>query len=203
VRLKDGISINASHIISSIPLPRLSGILKGIEPLPHLTFNPYSSVTVINFVFPTSFDKLHPAGFGYLVPRPAEGYESSDNPILGTVFDSCALSQQDESGSQPITKLTVMCGGPFNAESISIDKILDQLFQHLQRPRIEPIHVEIHQQRDCIPLPRVGHLERMEEVRRKLNQSAWEGRISIIGAGVNGAGIADCVETARNVALSL
>ncbi|PVF98839.1 Protoporphyrinogen oxidase [Serendipita vermifera] len=203
VHLKDGTSINASHVVSCVPLPRLSNIIKGVEPLPHLNFNPYSSVTVVNLVFATSFDKLHPAGFGYLVPRPVEGYTDPDNFILGTVFDSCALSQQDEASSSPITKLTVMCGGPFNTENVSIDRLLDQLFRHLQRPRIEPIHVSIHQQRDCIPLPKVGHLERMEEVKRKLIHSPWDDKLSILGAGVSGAGIADCVKAARSVALSL
>lgn len=195
--------MSVSHVVSSLPLAKLNSVLEQ-NALPHLTFNPTSTVTVVNLVFPCAPSDLHPAGFGYLVPRPADGYEGAEGRgILGTVFDSCALSAQDQPGSKPITKLTVMCGGPYSIDSFSVDGLVEELFRHLGRPRMEPIHVSVNKQVDCIPLPLVGHLERMKEVQRRLEGGPWNGRLHVIGAGVNGAGISDCIKSARQVALSM
>lgn len=201
IHLLDGNTVSASHVVSALPLPKLDSLLQQ-NPLPHLKYNPSTTVTVVNLVFPCAPSDLHPAGFGYLVPRPADGYESATGlGILGTVFDSCALSAQDRAGSQPITKLTVMCGGPYHASSFSVEALVDELFRHLRRPKITPIHVGVHKQVDCIPLPLVGHLDRMSEVQRILAERPWNGRLSVIGAGVSGAGISDCVKAAREAAL--
>ncbi|KAG8822051.1 oxygen-dependent protoporphyrinogen oxidase [Serendipita sp. 400] len=199
VRLQTGETVSASHLISALPLHTLGELIPPNQSLPHLNFNPSSTVQVINFVFACSRADLHPEGFGYLKPRPANGYDGPDRGILGTVFDSCALSDQDTAGSKPITKVTVMCGGPYShsTSSLSVDRILDELFIHLGKKRMEPIHVEVHEQRDCIPTPLVGHLERMDHLRRILREEPWNGRLQVIGAGVNGAGIADCVQAAR------
>jgi oxygen-dependent protoporphyrinogen oxidase len=119
-----------------------------------------------------------------------------------------------------MTKLTVMYGGPYyttevdsereggvttssRTSSFSLDKLLESLFKQLGKPRMEPIHVEVYHQQDCIPTFLVGHVERMEEMRKVLGQSPWEGRLHVTGAGVDGVGIADCVAAGRKMALSL
>jgi len=164
-------------------------------------------VTVVNLVFPCPPSELHPAGFGYLTPRPLNGYEDAPGcGILGTVFDSCTLSAQDKAGSKPISKLTVMCGGPYQAEEkrpFSLDALVDELFRQLRRARIGPIHARVHNQVDCIPVPLVGHLERMKEVERRLEEWPWNGRLGVIGAGVYGAGISDCIKAAHETALQM
>ena len=197
--------MSPTHVISCIPLPKLHELLNDTQSVPHLKFNPATTVTVVNLVFPCAPDDLHPPGFGYLLPRPLNGYEVSDTDIIGVVFDSCSLSEQDTRGSVPITKLTVMCGGPYESisSSFSVETLLARLFQQLGRPRVEPIHVRVHRQVDCIPLPLVGHLDRMTELKRVLSEEPWYGRLHVSGAGVGGAGIADCVQAARTVALNL
>ena len=191
-------------MVSTLPLFHLDTLLQNEHRLPHLTFNPFSTVTVVNLVFPCSPSELHPTGFGYLIPRPFGGYEDATGTgILGTVFDSCALSAQDRAGSKPITKLTVMCGGPYKAESFSQDAIVDELFRHLRRARVDPIHMSVHKQVDCIPLPLVGHLERMKEVKKRLEEPPWNGQLGVIGAAVCGAGISDCIKAGRDTALGM
>lgn len=161
-------------------------------------------MTVVNLVFPCSPSELHPAGFGYLIPRPLDGYEdATGNGILGTVFDSCALSAQDRAGSKPITKLTVMCGGPYEEKSFSLDALVDELFRHFRRARVDPIHVGVQKQVHCIPLPLVGHLERMDELKKRLEEPPWNGQLGVIGAGVCGAGISDCIKAGRDTALGM
>lgn len=186
-----------------MPLPRLDALLPEDQRLPNLSFNPRSNVKVINLVFPCKSTDLHPDGFGFLVPRPVDGYDDARSNILGVVFDSCALAAQDHPGSKPITKLTLMCGGPYGTSEASLDQLLNQLFGYLNRPRMEPIYVREHDQKDCIPLPLVGHLERMSIVKRRISEAPWHGRLQIIGSDVDGAGIADCVKAGRTAAFDL
>ncbi len=50
--------------------------------------------------------------------------------------------------------------------------------------------------RDCIPTPTVGHTKRMEEMKRAALDE-WQGRLEVIGAGVGGVSVADCIEQGR------
>lgn len=172
----------------------------------------------MNIVFPPTKQRIHPPGFGYLVPRPLAGYHvpGTASGFLGTVFDSCALSAQDvqepaigNSGS--FTKLTVMLGGPFPITSshTNIENVVAQLQHHLS-PIIHrhagkrlpwPAYYEAIEQRNCIPVPTVGHLQRMAELLEKLRDPAgpWKGRLEVIGAGVGGVSVGDCIDAGRKI----
>ncbi|EIN08516.1 FAD/NAD(P)-binding domain-containing protein [Punctularia strigosozonata HHB-11173 SS5] len=140
-----------THVLSALPLPALSSVLRSSHSHSHSSSSSYplrdiptefpsATVTVVNLVFPPTPSgaplQLHPAGFGYLVPRPERGYDdvaAASNPlgVLGAVFDSCALGgAQDyalppprsspfcdgkaEYGSSRFAKITVMLGGPYH-----------------------------------------------------------------------------------------
>lgn len=143
--------------------------------------------------------------------------------MLGAVFDSCALSGQDrhhydldpESGSRSrFTKLTVMLGGPYGASSPDpsspaselVPTLLDALRRHLgyrdSEGFPEPCLVRVRQHWECIPTPTVGHVQRMAElgkaVRERMGPNAY-----VIGAGVGGVSVGDCVESGRRVALEV
>ncbi|TFK73333.1 Protoporphyrinogen oxidase [Pluteus cervinus] len=225
VSLSDGTTIPATHIVSTIPLPALNSLLSkntntNLPSIPHLTYNPYTSVTVVNLVFNAPLSAIHPAGFGYLIPRPKDGYPTPDsNPlgILGTVFDSSSLSPQDS--STELTKLTVMLGGPYpsnpftqplstsSATSSSTPSIITSILAHLQSsfhpytstPLPNPVYWKINHNQHCIPTYLPGHLDRMEEMKEVLKGEGWEGRIEVIGAGVGGVSVGDCVEAGRKV----
>lgn len=159
-------------------------------------------------MFDAPSDKLHPPGFGYLIPR-AAGSEASDlHPIekamIGTVFDSSALSAQDSTKS--FTKLTVMLGGPHGAplpEQIDIPELVSILSRHLERSLPQPITYKIHHQIECIPTPTVGHLQRMKELKTALESEPFNGKLKVIGAGVGGVSVGDCVESGRRAAFEL
>ncbi|KAH7886889.1 hypothetical protein F5I97DRAFT_1071230 [Phlebopus sp. FC_14] len=163
-----------THVVSTLPLFQLRTIISPATPIPHLTANTYSSVTVVNFVFasPSSSSRaFHPEGFGFLVPRPVEGYAKAGRTgILGCVFDSASTASQDTSG-QAIVKMTVMLGGPYASRSpsqIDIPPVLDELSSQLGRPLPPPLLVRVHGNAHCIPLYAVGHSQRMEELKRVL-----------------------------------
>jgi protoporphyrinogen/coproporphyrinogen III oxidase len=191
-------SFNASHVVSTLSPPILNTLLPPSLPLPHLAANPSSSVTVVNLVFPPSpsGNPIHPPGFGYLIPRPSSGYDTSNPGILGTVFDSSALSEQD---TGRLTKLTVMLGGPhpLTSSHTSLPVILGHLASHLGHSLPEPLFMHTHSHVSCIPTLSVGHLAKMDELRAVLKASPWNGRLEIIGAGVGGVSVGDCVEAGK------
>ena len=224
VQLASGEALQFSYAVSALPLPTLQKVITATatHQLPHLTANPSSSVTVVNIVFPPTKQPIHPPGFGYLVPRPLAGYHvpGVSPGILGTVFDSCALSAQDVQELSPsaaksggFTKLTVMMGGPFpiTPSHTKIENVLAQLQHHLS-PIVHrhagtrlpwPVYYEATERRNCIPVPAVGHLQRMGELKKMLKDPGgpWKGRLEVIGAGVGGVSVGDCVEAGRNVGL--
>ncbi|KAF8126419.1 hypothetical protein K438DRAFT_1647355 [Mycena galopus ATCC 62051] len=194
-----------SHIVSALPLPVLNKIIPESHPLPYLTTNPASSVTAINLVFPGT-KKLFPPGFGYLVCRPEDDYPADDAGILGVTFDSASLAAQDAlAPGEGITKVTVMMGGPHRAPDTALPVVLAHLRYHLNRrtPLPEPLVTRTWHHRECIPTPLPGHLERMKKLREALQVGGggWEGRMEVIGAGVRGVSVGDCVESGRAVGM--
>lgn len=197
ITLSSGSSVTPTHIVSTLPLPILNTLLPKQNALPHLTTNPYTSVFVVNLVFSVPPSEIHPEGFGYLIPRPSSDYSHMSPGILGTVFDSCSVQAQDS--STQLTKLTVMLGGPHRSLALantSVHVIVKHLEEHLQRQLPHPIFSRVWHNKECIPTLMPGHLERMEEMRSVL-KDRWDGRMEVIGAGVGGVSVGDCVEAGK------
>ncbi|KXN92120.1 Protoporphyrinogen oxidase [Leucoagaricus sp. SymC.cos] len=246
-------TVNPTYIISALPLPTFHRVAKAqstnspspypnsqnvtssLSPIPHLATNSSSSVHVLNLIFPTPPSEIHPPGFGYLIPRPREGYPtvaSDDQPgILGVVFDSCSASQQDDPTMSPEewytkgthTKITVMLGGPYplyippstptspSLHNVQPDLphhiriVLNHISTHLSRPLPEPIYYRLWRNDNCIPTYSIGHLERMQEMRDVLNKDissgGWGGKLEVVGAGVGGVSVPDCILAGRNAGL--
>jgi len=207
VTLGEDSKITATHIVSSLPLHVLHDILPASHQLPHLTANPSTTVTVVNLVFPVHTDTIHPPGFGYLVPRRRDP-DPDALPIIGTVFDSCSLSAQDD---PPIfTKITVMIKGDYplappapSASSTSdipdlILDILSALSRQLSTSLPDPALWRVHVNRLCIPRYTVGHRRRMEELANQTKEK-WKGRLELAGSGLGGVSIGDCVRAGRKV----
>ncbi|KDR79937.1 hypothetical protein GALMADRAFT_208198 [Galerina marginata CBS 339.88] len=218
-----GESLNATHVVSALPLPVLHNLISGHEklnPIPNLTKNPTSTVHVVNFVFPTPPKNIHPEGFGYLIPRPPDGYPTANSAnshgILGTVFDSCSLHEQDLPLTKDYynqashTKLSIMTGGPYpklplpqhltsdnEAMPPFIRSLLDELKVQLGRDLPDPVYWRISTNEACIPTLLPGHLQRMAELKDALK--AWDSRLAVVGAGVGGVSVGDCVEAGRQV----
>ena len=218
--------MKTSHAVSALPLSALHQLISKPEPtIPHLNESPTSTVHVVNLVFPSRPKNIHPEGFGYLIPRPPSGYTNpSTTPgILGTVFDSCSLHAQDLPHTNDYynkashTKLTVMTGGPYlpfpphhlrssevGADSEPMPPFIRSLVRELQiqlgHELPEPIYWRIWNNEDCIPTLMPGHLDRMQEMTKLLTDlDGWSGRLAVVGAGVGGVSVGDCVEAGRRV----
>ncbi|KAJ3500439.1 hypothetical protein NLJ89_g9794 [Agrocybe chaxingu] len=223
-----GQTFRASHAVSALPLPKLHQLLSSSlesrtsHEVPHLLENPTSTVHVVNLVFPCPPAQVHPEGFGYLIPRHPAGYptsaDTSSPGILGVVFDSCSLHGQDSPliedyyNKATHTKLTVMLGGPYPTLPLPVQlvstgsdamppyvvSVLDQLKHQLGRDLPNPAYWHIWNNESCIPTLQPGHLERVEEMKEAL-QSYGGGRLTIVGSGVGGVSVSDCIEAGRLV----
>ncbi|KAK0452363.1 hypothetical protein EV421DRAFT_1898105 [Armillaria borealis] len=171
----------------------------------HLTANPSSSVTLINLVFPVPPNTFHPPGFGYLIPRPQDDYSPSTPGILGVIFDSCSLSSQDTpTTNSSFTKITVMLGGPhlLTEDHTKIPVVISQLENHFGTKLPTPVLTRTYHHDKCIPTLTPGHLDRMAELKGVLKSGVWRGRLEVIGAGVGGVSVADCVDAGKRVGSS-
>ncbi|KAF8270436.1 hypothetical protein EI94DRAFT_1722666 [Lactarius quietus] len=203
-------TLEATHIISALPLPVLHAVLLRDSPLPHLLANTHSTVTVLNLVFaaPPAPRTLHPPGFGYLVPRPEDGYtDTHAQGLLGVVFDTCSLPEQDDAGGRFI-KMTAMLGGPYaSSDPEPVGALLASVLPLISAqlggdPLPPPVHYAVHRHTESIPTYLVGHTARMEELRLALVER-WGGRMEVVGAGVGGVSVADCVKAGRQAAFQI
>ncbi|KAG7448718.1 Protoporphyrinogen oxidase [Guyanagaster necrorhizus] len=191
--------LKPTHVVSTIPLLALKSLLPS---LPHLTANPSSSVTLINLVFSVPPNTFHPPGFGYLIPRPQDDYSLSMPGILGVIFDSCSLSSQDTpTTNNSFTKITVMLGGPhpLTEDHTRIPVVISHLEKHLGAKLPDPVLTRTHHHDKCIPTLTLGHVDRISELKEVLRRGVWRGRLEIIGAGVGGVSVADCVDAGKRV----
>ena len=94
--------------------------------------------------------------------------------------------------------MTVMLGGPYSLSSPpSIPSIVDSLSAHLGTSLPEPVAYRMHEHKNAIPTYGLGHVQRMEELEDVLAGEPWDGRLEIIGAGVGGVSLGDCVEAGK------
>jgi protoporphyrinogen/coproporphyrinogen III oxidase len=98
-----------------------------------------------------------------------------------------------------------MMGGPYPIPTDSDPAILSIVLRHLERhlsKRLpEPVFYRISHHLNCIPTLGVGHLGRMKQLEAALmlKGGPWEGRLAVIGAGVGGVSVGDCVQAGRAV----
>ncbi|KZT54650.1 Protoporphyrinogen oxidase [Calocera cornea HHB12733] len=189
-----------THIISALPFQSLPELL----PDPGLPFvidhSHYSTVLLLNLIFP-SFP--HPAGFGYLVPRPLGGYDTQPRDtagVLGTVFDSVALGEQDT--LKGVTKMTMMSGGPYKRRfgEPYLPEFLAALREHLGTPVPDPLYHRFVLQKNCIPVPGPSHTVRIAQLRQALLERPYGGRFELVGAEAGGVSVGDCVSAGREAA---
>ena len=156
---------------------------------------------------------------GSLTPESQSGREPVPAPepelgLLGVVFDTAGLPEQDhdsenQADAAKFTKLTAMLGGPYlsaREESSSplsdaqlVEAVLRRISSHLGHALPLPVHYAVHRNAESIPTYLVGHTARMGELRRALNER-WGGRMKVIGSGVGGVSVSDCVKAGRQAA---
>ncbi|KAJ2801686.1 oxygen-dependent protoporphyrinogen oxidase, partial [Coemansia furcata] len=186
VALADGQAVQAHHVISALPAPRLAPLLGVADPSEALASMTYASVAVVNMAYAAR--NVTPVdGFGYLVPRASE----AQSRALGVVFDSRALPPQDRGAA--VERLTVMLGLSSSNSSIGAveEAALQTVRQHLriaQAPADMDATIATH----CIPTYTVGYVDRLADIHAWVSRQL-NGRLSVVGAAYGGPAVPQCV----------
>ncbi|CAG7821933.1 unnamed protein product [Allacma fusca] len=172
--------LECSHVISAIPSLNLASILENSKPnLSSISRNlrtiGSADVTVTNLKYPGNVLELQ--AFGFLVPSIEKELEG----LLGVVFNTCSFPQGED------TILTVMSQG------IDIDTI-DKHIRNILGLK-DPSVVDVRLLSNCIPQYTVGHYERVENLRKLIQESKLP--LTLIGASYDGVSVNDCVFSGR------
>ncbi|ORY31609.1 hypothetical protein BCR39DRAFT_493622 [Naematelia encephala] len=201
-------TFKTSHVISTLPPLTLSHLLPASSTLPHLDVNPHTSLYVVSLVYAIPPTRIHPDGFGYLLPRTP----ASHNPygILGCVFDSTALPSVDDQALEgKITKLTIMMGGPYWSvyepnvhRPVDDDEAIEMATSHIQGvfpalKNIQSLLAISRSHQNAIPTYLPGHQQRLRGIHRAIKHGPWNGKLSLAGNGYGGVGVNDCVFSAE------
>lgn len=155
---------------------------------------------VVNLYYPDP-DLLPVRGFGYLIPKTIP-YAQNPERALGVIFASESSVGQD---TAPGTKLTIMMGGhywdgwkesdyPDHDTAVAMAQSL--LKRHLgitDSPTVSRSRL----QREAIPQPTVGHVERIKYLSRAIKDE-FDQRVTLAGAWytMGGTGVVDSVRQA-------
>lgn len=187
VELKNGNTIEASHIISSVPSaqliktdhPKLFELLESIQSV---------TVAVVNLSFKQKL--IDKEAFGFLV-APKENL-----PILGVIYDSCCFARGGN------TVLTVMMGGHWFKQHFGANPSKEKLYNvALQQIRAilkfndEPEHFKVNILQNCIPQYTVGHDKRVENIFGYIAKKNL--RLSLCGSSYYGVGVNDVILSAK------
>lgn len=124
--------------------------------------------------------------------------------MLGAIFDTVSMGRQDSAGGY--TKMGIISGGPYNSASTgpNVDVLLDDLRKNLgDRYKLpDPVYSMTTECKECIPLFEPGHLKWVEKLKGTLKHYG-ENKVQVIGAGIGGVSIPDCIEQGRNSSVEI
>lgn len=192
IKFKNGKTIEANHVISSLPsivLAQLINKTSHKQLLELLLDIPFVTVAVVNFAFKGKLIKKN--AFGFLV-APKENLS-----ILGVIYDSCCFSRGDN------TVLTVMMGGRWFkqhfGENPSKEKLLNVALEQLKtilKFNVEPQDYKVNILQNCIPQYTVGHNKRVENMFDYVMKNDLH--LSLCGSSYYGVGVNDAILSAKN-----
>ena len=173
----------AAHATAELD-PQLGALLEQI---------PYAPLVVVCLGYPRD-QVTHPMdGFGFLVPR------SAGLRILGALWTSAIFPERCPDGQ---VLVRVMIGGARDAEALDLDdeQLLELVHGEIagaQGITHTPGFVRVFRHRRGIPQYTMGHLTRLEQLDRLLEQLPG---LIITGNAYRGVGVNDCAKNAWDTA---
>lgn len=197
VELLDGPPIEASAVVMATEAHATARLLDGVDPVLalHLRSIPYASSAIVNVAYPR--DRIaHPLdGFGVVVPA------VENRSILAVSFLSVKFPRRAPAGT---ALLRVFVGGAtqpelFDRDDEALRTIVRSELYDLLGARGEPLLIEVGRHPRAMPQYTLGHLERVEAIRR---QAARHPRLILAGNAYDGVGIPDTVRAAEAAAVA-
>ncbi|MBI3924838.1 MAG: protoporphyrinogen oxidase [Armatimonadetes bacterium] len=182
----------AAGLILALPAPRSAELVEPFAPglAVLLRSVPYRTVTTVNMVYAVDQVELPPGAAGLVVAR------STGLELLAVTF-----CHRKYPGRAPLDRALLRCftrgGGRSRADLVA--QIARELGR-LLRMRGEPLAVEVGSHPQAVPEYPVGHRERVQRLAEELRR--WPG-LRIIGNGLEGVDLSDCIRSARLAASSI
>ena len=198
ITLDNDTVLTADAVVLATPTFQTAKIIDRLQPeaanlLEHI---PYTSTATISMAYPTEAVQKHIRGFGFVVPR------KEQRPLLAGTWTSLKWPFRSEKGE---TLIRCYVGGRGREHILDHDDshLVKSVRQELQaivgisRP---PNYTEVHRWVRGMPQYVIGHRARTEKIKELLN--CWP-TLHIIGAGLYGIGIPDCIREGNRVASNL
>ncbi|MDR3620888.1 MAG: protoporphyrinogen oxidase [Paludisphaera borealis] len=195
VELLNGPPIEADAVIATTEAHATARMLDGLDPSLALQLRaiPYASSIIVNVAYRRDQVKHPLDGFGVVVPA------VESRSILAASFLNVKFPSRAPAGSALIR---VFIGGAtqpdlFDLDDDAIREIVARELGDLIGVRDEPLFLEIGRHPRAMPQYVLGHLERVEAIRRK---AAKHPNLFLTGIAFDGVGIPDCVHAAETTA---
>jgi oxygen-dependent protoporphyrinogen oxidase len=195
VELLDGPPVEAAAVVMATEAHASARLLDGVDPALALQLRaiPYASSAIVNLAYPRD-QVAHPLdGFGAVVPAVER------RSILAVSFLSVKFPRRAPAGTALIR---VFVGGAtqpelFDRDDEAIKTIVRSELYDLLGARGEPLLIEVARHPRAMPQYTLGHLDRVEAIRR---QAARHPRLFLAGNAFDGVGIPDTVRAAAAAA---
>ncbi|XP_056331999.1 protoporphyrinogen oxidase [Danio aesculapii] len=203
IKLDDGTSLKADHVISTLPASALASVLPPAAQALSEQLRSIASVNVAlvnleyeGFILPVT-------GFGHLVPS------TEDAGVLGVVYDSVPFPEHNRSGGAT-TRLTVMMGGAWFEQTFGspdlvteqtlLDRAVQSVNSHLSVTS-QPVWSCVALLKNCIPQYHLGHWKRLEKMRQYISNHNLA--LTLAGASYDGVSVNDVIFSGRTAAEGL
>ena len=190
----DGVH-RGDFLFSTLSMNALRALFAEQDPLfsllPHV---PQASVVSVSLGYYEDLFSLSHKGFGFVVPSTVE------KNLLGVVFDSNVFCEQNASYK---TRLSIMLGGTRAPELLMLNETelikmaLSFCQKYLGQQKMADSALVTYAHKAISNYP-VGHLVKLAQLENYLFKE--KRRISLLGAGLYGVSVVDCIQQAEKVA---
>lgn len=195
INLENGESLAADAVVLTAPAFAAMNMLRDLEASSFLAETTYASVANVALAFDRK-DIDHPLdASGFVVPRKegryitASTWTSSKWPLTTTPDDKILIrSYVGHSTDQSALQVS---------DEVLVERVRKDLLD-IMGLSAKPIFHRVTRWKDSMPQYRVGHLQRLKQLRQELEIK--RPGIFLAGAGYEGVGIPDCIQQGMNAA---
>ncbi len=198
VELRDGPPIEAAAVVLATEAHASARLLDGVDPAlaQSLRSIPYASSAIVQLAYRRD-QVAHPLdGFGAVVPS-VEGRD-----LLAVSFTSVKFPRRAPAGT---VLLRAFLGGATrpdlaDLEDNELEAITRRELGELIGASGNPLLIDVARHPRAMPQYTLGHLDRVEEIRRLASRHP---RLVLVSNAFDGVGMPDCVRSARDAADAL
>lgn len=185
-----GDAVRAAAVIMATDGPATADLLRPIDAAAAdaLAGIPHVSTAIVTLAYTVAAFARAPRGYGYLSPRAAGG------PLVACSFSSNKLPDRAPEG-HVLLRCFLGRAGMEEVMEESDEELATRARQELDQSHgitADPILTRVHRWRRALPQYRVGHAERMQSARERLQRHHG---LAVAGAVWRGVGIPDCIES--------